>query len=309
MDNKLSINYLDLFSGCGGFRYGLEKAGANIGYEAHSDIDKYANITYKLKFQQSEALNDIKSIKPIQGKINGHKINLITFGFPCQDVSVAGKGAGLKGSRSGLFYEATRLIRELKPEVFIFENVKGLFSHNEGKTFTDVLREIADIGLYDCEWQLLNTRWFLPQNRERVYFIGHIRGKSRQKVFPIIPSEKLCYKKSEGTFQEFSNCLTTRNAKSRLGADYTWVITPRRFENKRQNGSGLSTESCFTLTTQDRHGIFINNDVRELTPIECCRLHGFPDDWVSHLSDNQAYKQMGNTVSPVVTTKIFEKLY
>lgn len=303
------INYLDLFSGCGGFRYGLKLAGVPIGYEAHSDIDKHANSTYARHYKESEALGDIKSIKPVRGKLNGHTINLITFGFPCQDLSIAGKGEGFDGDRSSLFYEATRLIRELKPEIFIFENVKGLFSNKDGRTFTAVLREISDIGLYECEWQLLNTRWFLPQNRERIYFVGHLRGQPRRQVFPIGKTKGVHCEEDQSTFQTFSPCLTTRSAKSRLGADYVWIVTPKRFDKKRQNGSGLSNDACFTLTTQDRHGVFLGNEVRELTPVECERLHGFPDGYTDHLSDTQRYKQMGNTVSPVVTHEIFKRLY
>jgi DNA (cytosine-5)-methyltransferase 1 len=115
------------------------------------------------------------------------EIDLITFGFPCQDLSIAGNRKGLEGSRSGLFFQATRLIRELQPSIFIFENVKGLFSADEGTAFERCLREIADIGLYECEWQLLNTSWFLPPNRERVYLVGHLAeaGRSFGKVFPI----------------------------------------------------------------------------------------------------------------------------
>lgn len=270
------INYLDLFSGCGGFRYGLQQAGVSIDHEYHSDIDKYANETYARHFKGSTALGNIQTIKPIDGKINGHKINLITFGFPCQDLSIAGKGAGLEGSRSGLFYEATRLIRELKPEIFIFENVKGLLSHSEGRAFTEVLRTIADIGLYDCEWQLLNTRWFLPQNRERVYFIGRFRAKSNAPIFPIIgPGKKpnKAQQKARGKRQWVSSTLYTKADRG----DGTYIIESGR---------------C-----------------RTFTDVECCRLHGFPDDWVSHLSYNQAMKQMGNTVSPAVTTEIFKRLY
>ena len=115
------------------------------------------------------------------------KSTLLLSDSPCQDLSVAGKGRGLEGERSGLFYQATRLIRELKPDIFIFENVKGLFSSKAGEDFKTVLQEIADIGLYDCQWQLVNTRWVLPQNRERIFFIGCLRGSERsgRKIFPI----------------------------------------------------------------------------------------------------------------------------
>jgi len=175
------MNYLDLFSGIGGFALGIQQAGVKVDKHYFSEIDKYATTIYKKHFPDAVELGDIT-------RITGEglpRINLITFGFPCQDLSIAGKRAGLGGARSGLFFEATRLIRKLQPSVFVFENVKGLLTSNEGKDFEIVLREIADIGLYECEWQLLNTSWFLPQNRERIYFIGHFGEGSGQKVFPI----------------------------------------------------------------------------------------------------------------------------
>lgn len=175
--------YLDLFSGVGGFAEGFRRAGWVFTKHYYSEIDKYAQKIYQKHFPEAIALGDVSRI---DGTKLG-KVSLITFGFPCQDLSIAGKRKGLEGSRSGLFYQATRLIRECRPDIFIFENVKGLFSSDGGRDFERVLREIADIGVYECEWQLVNTAWVLPQNRERVYFIGHLAGSERsgRKVFPF----------------------------------------------------------------------------------------------------------------------------
>jgi DNA (cytosine-5)-methyltransferase 1 len=180
-NNKEEIILLDLFSGTGGFAKGLQDAGYAIKKHYYSDVDKYCVANYQYNFKHSTNLGDVT-------KINAKKIerpNIITFGSPCQDISIAGKFKGLKGSRSKLFFEAVRIIRECRPDVFIFENVKGLFSSNEGKDFEVVLQTLADIGLYDIQWQLLNTCWFLPQNRERIYLIGSLRGKARPQIFPI----------------------------------------------------------------------------------------------------------------------------
>jgi DNA (cytosine-5)-methyltransferase 1 len=355
------ISYLDLFSGAGGFRYGLDLAGVSVNKEYHSEIDKHASATYAKHYNQSENLGDIKSIKPFRGTINGTKINLITFGFPCQDLSIAGKGAGLGGDRSGLFYEATRLIRELKPEVFIFENVKGLLTNNGGKDFEQVLREIADIGLYECQWQLLNTRWFLPQNRERVYFVGFIRGKPRKQVFPIGEEIELASEPRESTEMQVASTIagsgghiangeykgmnliktgTLRTHNDGKGLRETKdglcptipararedgsgqpfvaiknnqaipVLTPDR-EEKRQNGRRFKEngDDMFTLTAQDKHGVFDGYKIRRLTPMECERLQGFPDGWTCEASDTQRYKMMGNAVSPVVPAEIFKRIY
>ena len=174
------INHLDLFSGVGGFSLGLREAGVQIGWHGFSDIDKYANKVFKERFPDAEKLGPIEHINI--DKLP--RIDLVTFGFPCQDLSIAGRRKGFDGSRSSLFFKAIEIIVRKKPQYFVFENVKGFYSSNAGKDFTTALQTVADIG-YDGGWQLLNTRWFLPQNRERIYFVGHIRGASRPKVFPI----------------------------------------------------------------------------------------------------------------------------
>ena len=174
------MNLLDLFSGIGGFHLGLEQAGFEFDWVGFSEIDQYANKQYKRRFPDAEQLGDIRTIRPERLP----DIDLVTFGFPCQDLSIAGKRGGLQANRSSLFFEAMRIIGAKKPKYFIFENVKGLFSSNAGQDFDLILRTIADFG-YDGGWQLLNTRWFLPQNRERVYFVGHIRGEPQPKVFPV----------------------------------------------------------------------------------------------------------------------------
>ena len=179
------MNHLDLFSGIGGFSLGLKQAGIEPDWIGYSDIDKHANQLFKRRFPNAKKLGSITTIQP--DKLP--KIDLITFGFPCQDLSIAGKRGGLAANRSSLFFEAIKIIQHKKPKYFIFENVKGIFSSNRGKDFDIVLRSIADIG-YDGQWELCNTRWYLPQNRERVYFVGHIRGESRPKVFPLGENDK-----------------------------------------------------------------------------------------------------------------------
>ena len=164
------LNHLDLFSGIGGFSLAIQRVGIKHGWHGHSDIDKYANNIFRRHFNDAEKLGRIESIQPRDLP----KLDLITFGFPCQDLSIAGKRGGLKAARSGLFFEAMRIIRAKKPRYIIFENVKGLLSSNGGYDFILCLQEIANAG-YDGGWQLLNTRWFLPQNRERIFFVGHLR--------------------------------------------------------------------------------------------------------------------------------------
>ena len=179
---KKKITQLDLFSGIGGFHLGFERAGFKV-KSYFSEIDKHAIAVYKHQFKDAEYVGSVIDI-------DGNKlprIDLITFGSPCQDFSLAGKRKGMGGERSSLVLEAIRLIDECRPSVFIWENVKGTFSSNNGADFAAILQAFANIGGYRLEWQLLNTSWVLPQNRERVYLVGYSTkpGRNWRGVFPI----------------------------------------------------------------------------------------------------------------------------
>lgn len=384
------INYLDLFSGIGGFAKGLQDAGVKINKHYYSEIDKHCINLYEKHFPEAESLGDIKTINSENdtiSKLKNERIDLITFGFPCQDLSIAGKRAGIDGDRSGLFFEAIKIIRELQPLYFIFENVKGLITSNNGKDFVRCLQEISNLRNYDCEWQLVNTKWFIPQNRERIYFIGHLGNHSRPKVFPIRESDYENYKlsgqqtntitarygtaDSNGTYiieselkektkrnpqgsrinttdgnsttllansggngktglyvigsnqknprilKDRSPCLTA--AMGMGGGNVPVVIpvlTPNR-ETKRQNGRRFkeNNDPTFTLTTQDQHGIYDGVSIRKLTPIECERLQGFPDNWTQTdknnnlISDSSRYKMLGNAVTVKVVEEIIKRLF
>lgn len=178
----MKINQLDLFSGIGGFHLGFERAGYKV-TSYFSEIDKHAVAVYKNKFKNS---NYVGSVTDVRGA-DLPKIDLITFGSPCQDFSLAGKRKGMEGDRSSLILEAIRLIGECRPRVFIWENVKGTFSSNSGEDFSAIIQAFANIGGYRLEWQLLNTSWFLPQNRERIYLVGYSTEPKRdwRGVFPI----------------------------------------------------------------------------------------------------------------------------
>ena len=214
------IIFIDLFSGIGGFAEGVRRAGIKFKYHAFSEIDKNAISIYKKHFPDARELGNVATIRDFseirEQRRGGAEPLVVTFGFPCQDLSVAGKQRGLEGSRSGLFYEAMRIIREIRPDIFIFENVKGLLSSNGGKDFIRCLREIADLGDYDGQWQLVNTAWILPQNRERVYFVGTLRGYARKQVFPIRCGEE----QADGLQQKQANCLRAGYQKSTGGGSY-----------------------------------------------------------------------------------------
>lgn len=178
------MKFLDLFAGIGGFRLGMEQAGHEcVGYV---EWDKFARLSYQeIHNTKGEwTAHDITTVRASDIP----RANIWCFGFPCQDISVAGKQKGFAGNRSSLFFTVTRLIRDLKeenrPEFLLIENVKNLLSINGGWDFAKLQIELDEIG-YDCEWDVLNSKEVVPQNRERVFIVGHLRGKRTRKVFPI----------------------------------------------------------------------------------------------------------------------------
>ena len=207
------ITQLDLFSGIGGFHLGFERAGYEV--ESYfSEIDKHAVAVYKHRFKNSTYVGSVTDVRGAELP----RIDLITFGSPCQDFSLAGKRKGLSGDRSGLITEAIRLIRECRPSVFIWENVKGSFSSNDGEDFAAILQEFTNIGGYRLEWQLLNTSWVLPQNRERIYLVGYSTtpGGDWRGVFPIRESYQ-SNSKLERSRKAVTKCLTARGQEGHAG--------------------------------------------------------------------------------------------
>ena len=186
------LNMLDLFSGIGGFHEGFKRAGYQFDWVGFSEIDKYASAVYKYNYKESEELGDITTIQP--GRDTPDNIDILCGGFPCQAFSVAGKRLGFDDTRGTLFFEIARILRHYrevgKPiSCFLLENVKGLLSHDNGRTFATIYRVLNNLG-YTIEFQLLNTRWWLPQNRERIYIVGYIGNRGGPQVFPIgEPSE------------------------------------------------------------------------------------------------------------------------
>ena len=175
------MKIIDLFSGIGGFALGFQRAGYRFTEHYFSEIDKHAIANYKYNFPHAKYIGDITTLHG--GDFTD--IDIITFGSPCQDFSLAGRRKGLKGSKSSLIEYAITLIANIRPSIFIWENVKGAFSSNAGADFWAILQAFTHIGGYRLEWQLLNTSWLLPQNRERIYLVGHLAGRSIPGVFPI----------------------------------------------------------------------------------------------------------------------------
>nr|DAY16603.1 MAG TPA: Cytosine specific methyltransferase [Caudoviricetes sp.] len=372
------MQFVDFFAGIGGIRLGLEQAGHKcVGF---CEFDKYARTAYKAMYDtEGEWENhDVRTVKPYDVPA----ADLWCFGFPCQDISVAGKQKGLQeGERSGLFYEVMRLLagrrKEDRPRWLLVENVKNLLSIGNGFDFARLLLEVGGHG-YSLQWDTLNSKDYgVPQNRERVFIIGYLGNIRGREVFPIRPAdgENPCelneitqgvadaqriydggglartlkgesggqggktglyavkvlkpygstggvcgFKIAENKTGIASTCaahdykgISRHNGNAVACA----VLTPDR-EEKRQNGRRIKEpgEPSFTLTAQDRHGVALldeNIRIRRLTPRECWRLQGFPDEYfdkakAAGISDTQLYKQAGNGVTVNVARAIGERL-
>lgn len=180
------MKFLDLFAGIGGFRLGLEANGHEcVGF---CEIDKYARASYKAihKTEGELELHDITTVTDEQwGELKG-SVDIIAGGFPCQAFSIAGKREGFADETRGtLFFEILRAAKQIQPPLLFLENVKGLLNHDKGRTFRIILQAMDELG-YDAEWQVLNSKDFgVPQNRERVLIIGHLRGSGGREIFPI----------------------------------------------------------------------------------------------------------------------------
>lgn len=199
----MTLTFLDFFSGVGGFRHGLELAGMKcVGF---CEKDKFARKSYEAMYDTKGEWfhDDITTIDPTRLP----KADLWCAGSPCQNVSIAGKRAGLYGERSGLFFTFVELIKsqkeEDKPEWVLLENVKGLLSSGGGRDYLDYLSILDEAG-YDLEWQVFNSKDYgVPQNRERIYTIGHLRRKGRRQVLPISRESSSHLKQLVGGMQSY----------------------------------------------------------------------------------------------------------
>ena len=278
------MKFLDLFAGIGGFRLGMESAGHEcIGF---CEIDKFARASYKaIHDTKGEIeLHDITRVTDESIRRFG-SVDVICGGFPCQAFSIAGHRRGFEDTRGTLFFEICRFASVLRPKYLFLENVRGLLNHDGGATFETIIRTLDELG-YDVEWQVLNSKNFgVPQNRERVFIIGHLRGERTRNVFPINgESEQSDHQPPKieiigNTKNPNGTRKGTRSVVYGSGGvvgtltatDYKepkqvaiLVLTPDRLE-KRQNGRRFKTdgEPMFTLTAQDRHGILIKEATKQ----------------------------------------------
>lgn len=328
------MKFLDLFAGIGGFRLGMEAAGHQcIGF---CEIDKFARASYKAIHDTRGEIefHDITSVSNDFIQSIGN-VDIICGGFPCQAFSIAGNRRGFEDTRGNLFFEIARFTSILRPKILFLENVRGLLNHDKGRTFGTILQTLDGLG-YNVEWQVLNSKDFgVPQNRERVFIIGHLRGECRRKVFPlggqikknnfgpkidIIGNTKPnnCFRKGTRSvvynpagligaltatdFKEPKQIIITRTIKSQY-----------EYPNRIYDTKGISP-ALNTMQGGNREPKILLNktQIRKLTPKECWRLQGFPD-WAFERaakvnSNRQLYKQAGNSVTVTVIKEIAKKL-
>ena len=376
MNSKKNIKgHLDLFCGVGGFSLALERAGIKPSWMGYSDIDNFANQVMKRRFKNGEQLGSITNVS--YASLGGQEIDLLTGGFPCQSFSCAGERRGFEDTRGTLFFDVARICKEYiekgRPIPFILlENVKGLLTHNEGRTFATIYGVLTNLN-YTIECQLVNTRWILPQNRERIFIFGRYTGtpkQSRSKVFPITEDDfrniKIEFPREATLRHEESSkdsksggrysLHQSKKVESRIGntqaferikeSETSYALqagevqrikvhsTQPRNPNRPSltricdcgseklyqhccgvpGGAGpLSKEDgttyCLDATNSQAVQINENETLRKLTPIECCRLQGYPDDWNDDVSDTQRYKQMGNSITVPIVEAIYRKMY
>ena len=225
---KNHMKFLDLFAGIGGFRLGMESAGHEcIGF---CEIDKFARASYKaIHDTKGEIeLHDITAVSDESIRRIGC-VDIICGGFPCQAFSIAGNRRGFEDTRGTLFFEIARFASILRPKYLLLENVKGLLNHDGGATFETILGALDELG-YNVEWQILNSKDFgVPQNRERVFVIGHLRGECTRRVFPL---SKSC-QQANSIKKQYSNTITTRYGNSQGAGAY---IVESKSQKVRSNG-------------------------------------------------------------------------
>jgi len=381
------IKVASLFSGIGGFEKGLLQAIPDAKIVFSSEIDKYARQIYKKNYGV-EPHGDITKIKA--SSIPDHDI--LCGGFPCQAFSIAGKRRGFEDTRGTLFFEIVRIAKVKRPKLLYFENVRGLLSHDEGRTFQTILRSMDDLG-YDAEWQVFNSKNHgVPQNRERVFIIGHLRGANTRPIFPITNNGKEIdeiQRQSTNTITsryEGAQAVGTYIIESEFNAQINQLNNPTHSNNRIYDPDGLSpsincmeggnrqpfialTESrtdeakkirknikdkdysprrgkelvprtdglmnCVTsgqskeqfitchstlprssmsglggtghlqrddnlsycCDANNNIAVEVDQQIRRLTPVECERLQGFPDNWTEGISNTQRYKCLGNAVT------------
>lgn len=312
IDNEVgNVTAIELFAGAGGLALGLEQAGIHT--LAYVEIDKFSCETLKMNRPQWNVIcNDIHNVdfSEYEGKVD-----IVTGGFPCQAFSFAGKKLGFEDTRGTLFHEFARCVSEVKPSIFLAENVRGLISHDHGRTLQTILDVLGDLG-YDIQYQVLNAAYYgVGQKRERIVIVGIKKGLNIQFEYPK-PDETMTTlrealkdcPKSEG--QQYSE--KKKKFLSQVPPGGCWVDLPEEAQKEYMGKSYYSgggkrgmarriswDEPCLTLTcspSQKQTERCHPDETRPFTVREYARIQSFPDDWQFAGGIGETYKQIGNAV-------------
>lgn len=320
------FKFIDLFAGIGGFRLALQNLGGKCIFT--SEWDKFAKKTYRANFGETP-FGDIT--KESTKSFIPDEFNVLCGGFPCQPFSHAGLKKGFEDTRGTLFFDVADIINRKKEngnpiDVIFLENVKGLKNHDKGKTLKTIVKTLNTLG-YEVKTETLNSRNFgIPQNRERIFIVAWLKDKNREFNFPLGINEKeeIIYQK-----EDLINIKTTKvgdilikNPEEKYTISdrlYAGHIRRRKEHKEKGNGFGFSSvneNSQYTSTISARYykdgsEILIEQkdlNPRKLTPREAAKLQGYPDNFIIPVSDNQAYKQFGNSVSVPVIQTVFNEI-
>lgn len=305
------FKFIDLFAGIGGMRIAFEKQGGECVYS--SEWNKYSAETYKANFCD-EPDGDITKVEA--SAIPEH--NILVAGFPCQPFSIAGvskknslgRATGFEDKTQGtLFFDVCRILKEKRPNAFMLENVKNLTSHDKGNTFKVITEALEELD-YQVFYQVIDGQAFVPQHRERIIIVGFDRkryGKDIDFKFDITPVEP------KPTVKD----ILESNVDSKYTlTDKLWNYLQAYAQKHKEAGNGFGygiapldgvSRTLSARYYKDGSEILIaqeGKNPRRLTPRECARLQGFPDDFKIVVSDTQAYKQFGNSVVVPLMTNI-----
>ncbi|ELN6994130.1 DNA (cytosine-5-)-methyltransferase [Listeria monocytogenes] len=339
------MKFLDLFAGIGGFRLGMERAGHKcVGYV---EIDKFARKSYQaIHDTEGEwTREDITKVTDEEWRELRGTVDVICGGFPCQAFSIAGKRLGFEETRGTLFFEIARAAKQIQPRYLFLENVKGLLSHNKGETFATILTALDELG-YDAEWRVLNSKDFgVPQNRERVFIIGHLRGAGGREIFPlggenrtlnkndikaINDSKKVreqlkfdslnrfydvrgiapCLDTMQGGGREPKIAITIKEATAKgyaeaFPGDSVNISHP---SSKTRRGRVGKQVANTLLTGEEQAVVTEQYRIRKLTPRECWRLQGFPDWAFDRATEVNSNSQLYKQAGNSVTVNVIENI-
>ncbi|MEP9852139.1 DNA cytosine methyltransferase [Staphylococcus aureus] len=336
------MNFIDICSGIGGFRTGLERNGHNC--IAFAEIDKFAIQSYKAIYntENEVELNDITTITDEQFRSFKGQCDIITGGFPCQTFSIAGKRSGFDDTRGTIFFHIARAIKEIQPSYVLLENVKGLLSHDKGRTYGTIVQTLDELG-YVAEWGVFNSKyWGVPQNRERVYILvtrkdvftgpklfdlGKQQTDVTTRLIDVLEDEvdEKYYLSDEKVKKLTLNLSLTSQDRHgiavREATKQGYAIAEQgdsvnyTYPTSKTRRGRVGKQVAQTLQAGEVNQGVVMEDIRirKLTPLECWRLQSFSDEQFykakdSGVSNSQLYKQAGNSVTVNVVDAIVKEL-